>query len=122
MTSSAIPDRVERLLPLLGSDKPGEVTNACRAILRDLGSVGLDWHDVLIVRRAPNRTQPPFARAPMPTFFDMARACRDLDQGRLTLWERDFVLDMCRYGRSSPSPRQAQRLATIFAQVRRRAA
>lgn len=123
----AIPARIGRLLPLLGSDKPGEVENACRAISRDLGAVGLDWHGVEIVAKVVGDVETSSAQssaasasAPMPQFFEMARACRDHYGDRLDDWEAGFVADMCR--RTSPTPNQTSRLSSIFARVRRRAA
>jgi hypothetical protein len=38
--------KLKKLLPLLGSDKKGEVDNALQAINRLLKSAGLDWHDL----------------------------------------------------------------------------
>ncbi|WP_207541183.1 hypothetical protein [Sabulicella rubraurantiaca] len=44
MSTAVIPARVAKLLPLLGSDKPGEVTATVAAIGRTLTAAGLDWH------------------------------------------------------------------------------
>lgn len=38
--------RLAKLLPLLGSDQPGEVTATAAAIGRLLGTVGASWHDL----------------------------------------------------------------------------
>lgn len=38
--------RVGKLIPLLGSDKSGEVSAAGSAITRALKGAGLDWHDI----------------------------------------------------------------------------
>ena len=43
---SPIRARLAKLLPLLGSDQPGEVTAAAAAIGRLLSSVGASWHDL----------------------------------------------------------------------------
>jgi hypothetical protein len=40
-------DKLSKLLPLLGSDKPGEADNARLAIGRLLASAKLDWHDLV---------------------------------------------------------------------------
>jgi len=39
-------DRLKKLVPMLGSDRDGEVANAARLITRILKESGLDWHDV----------------------------------------------------------------------------
>ena len=42
----AIPEKVRRIMPTLGSSVDGEALGACRAIGRTLGAVGLDYHDL----------------------------------------------------------------------------
>ena|SRR5258705_8554410 len=42
----AIPEKIARLIPLLGSDVDGEVVGAVRAIERTLKAAGRDWHDL----------------------------------------------------------------------------
>ncbi|MCJ2039553.1 hypothetical protein MKK55_11460 [Methylobacterium sp. J-059] len=42
----AIPEKVRRIVPALGSPVDGEALGACRAIGRTLGAVGLDYHDL----------------------------------------------------------------------------
>ena len=57
--------RLARLLPLLASDQPGEVTAAASAITRLLKSAERDWHDLvyqLTVEPPPDRRNP--RRAP----------------------------------------------------------
>src|SRR5687767_12881680 len=44
MSARPIPARVAKLLPLLASDKPGEVVAAAAAIGRILHTAGQDWH------------------------------------------------------------------------------
>jgi hypothetical protein len=39
-------DRLKKLVPMLGSDRDGEVANAARVITKILKESGLDWHDV----------------------------------------------------------------------------
>ena len=47
MTSApAIPEKVRRIVPTLGSSVDGEALGACRAIGRTLSAVGLDYHDL----------------------------------------------------------------------------
>ena len=40
-------DRLKKLVPMLGSDRDGEVANAARVITKILKESGLDWHDVV---------------------------------------------------------------------------
>jgi len=42
-----ISGKLQRLLLLLSSDQPGEVTAAAAAITRTLQSAGHDWHDLV---------------------------------------------------------------------------
>lgn len=46
MTTPEIMLRLSKLLPLLASDKPGEVTATASVITRTLKGAGLDWHDL----------------------------------------------------------------------------
>jgi len=56
---SSTHERVGKLLPLLGSDKAGEVVAAARAIERTLRADGKDWHTLVAsIRIAPGRAQP----------------------------------------------------------------
>jgi hypothetical protein len=43
---STPPAILSKLIPLLGSDKPGEVVATASAIGRALRGAGLDWHDL----------------------------------------------------------------------------
>ncbi len=51
MTSGlpAIAQRLAKLVPVLGSDQPGEVVAAADAIGRALRGAGLDWHDLAVL-------------------------------------------------------------------------
>ncbi len=124
MSRPAIPVRVTRLLPLLGSPIDGEALNTRDAIMKTLAAVGLDLNDLaaaILTTGEPSLVVKSEVTA-APGFFDMARACRDLDGGRLDAHERAFVADMVRRGSQSPSPRQARWLGDIFAKLHRRAA
>ena len=48
MTTALAPiaPKLAKLLPLLGSDKHGEVVAAALAVGRTLASAGADWHDL----------------------------------------------------------------------------
>ncbi|MCW8088319.1 hypothetical protein [Sabulicella glaciei] len=60
MSAALIPAKVTKLLPLLSSDKPGEVAATVAAIGRTLTAAGLDWHALALVveRHAALPTRP----------------------------------------------------------------
>ena len=118
----SVPPLIKRLIPLLASPIDGEALNTRDAIVRTLAASGLDLHD--LADAICSKPSPIDRRDAMgaPGFFDMARACRDLDGGRLEVRERIFVADMVRRGSQPPSPRQAQWLGDIFSKLHRRRA
>ena len=66
----AIPEKVRRIVPTLGSSVDGEALGACRAIGRTLGAAGLDYHD--LARAIPVQSEIPVpCRA--PPAWDSAR-------------------------------------------------
>ena len=95
-----------------------DVGNTIRRLRAQIEAGDID--KVEVMRRIKPR---PFRLIPSISFGDLARACRDLDEGRLTLRERGFVLRMCALGFARrPSQRQAEWLAAIFARLHRRRA
>jgi hypothetical protein len=53
--------KIAKLLPLLASDKDGEVVATARAIGRTLSAAGADWHDlVAVLRERPPAPEPEF--------------------------------------------------------------
>ena len=112
-----IPPQVLKLIPRFASDDPHELSATRNAISRVLRSAGWDWHD-LAAACVSSLPSPELKRAePAPQFFDLARACRDLDKGILTSRERAFVSEMVRRGRMSPSPKQARWLGDIYGKI-----
>jgi hypothetical protein len=77
----AVP-KLAKLLPLLSSDKDGEVVAAARAIGRTLAASGADWHDLIKVLIAP----PP----DMAVDFPFVLRCLH-GHPALTEWEAKFV-------------------------------
>ena len=61
----AIGPRLAKLLPLLGSDQPGEVVATARAIDVTLKRGGMDWHDLaaLVTSAAKHQATPAFTFA-----------------------------------------------------------
>ena len=128
---TGFPPLVSRLIPRLATHHVGELVATRDALVRSLGTVGLDLHDLAAACTSPTsptavstsscRWSP--AASGTPSFGDMARACRDLDCGHLELREKQFVSDMCRRGFGfRPSARQAGWLQNIFDRLNERAA
>lgn len=117
--------RLGKLIRLFGSDRDGEVLGAVRAADRTLKGVGLDWHSVAdAIERKPEVVVVVVGREPdhePETWLQVARWCRDHDNGRLSAKGRSFVLDMARRlvcgGR--PSEKQANWLRAIYANLRK---
>ncbi|MGK7864516.1 hypothetical protein [Falsiroseomonas sp. E2-1-a4] len=65
---SRIGGRLAKLLPVLASDRPGEVAAAAAAITRTLNGAGLDWHALAAVVEAEGKRQaaPIFSFASLP--------------------------------------------------------
>jgi hypothetical protein len=66
MTATAmIPARLAKVLPLLGSDQPGEVIAAAAALQRVLAGAGMDLVDLadLVAAEAQRRQRPAFSFA-----------------------------------------------------------
>jgi hypothetical protein len=114
-----------KLLPLLTSDKDGEVVASARAIDRLLKSAGLDIHDIVESVSTPKRVVvyggPEWDEDSVPqSWRDLARWCRDHDGGRLNSAERKFVVDMANrlvLG-GEPTEKQADWLRAIYARLR----
>lgn len=72
----AIPEKVRRIVPLLGSPNEGEALGACRALARVLAGSGLDFGDLAaalpIGPEMSTADHPPAApsRAPAPSYQD----------------------------------------------------
>ncbi|TWB19211.1 hypothetical protein [Nitrospirillum bahiense] len=86
---SPIAPRLVKLIPLLGSDQPGEVVATAAAIGRTLAGAGLTWHDVVAaLDPSPGRLSQS-ARAAHPNTRVMAETLWRCQ--RLTEWEQGFV-------------------------------
>lgn len=118
MIGSATRAKVAKLLPLLSSDKDGEVANTARAIGRALVAAGNDWHDLTdLVRNGQVGPQHP-DEPPAINREDALRMCRELWQMRHTLREKDaqFILSIGRIlkrGRLPPTAKQAKYILDI---------
>ena len=119
-----ISPKLARLIPRLASEHDGEVVATVRAIARTLKAAGQDFHDlanaiehepeVAVIYLDPETDEP-------STWHELARWCRDHDDGRLAAKERRFVKDMVARlicdGR--PSEKQAAWLRAIYATLQK---
>ncbi len=121
---AAILPRIRKLIPVLGSDQPGEVVAAANAIGGSLRGTGCDWHDLAAAISSGRSLDPPHDyQCSQFAFGDLARFCRDADGGRLSDVERRFVLDMAGLGFfRRPSTRQEAWLKAIYSHLVREAA
>jgi hypothetical protein len=97
MTAAPIPPaRLAKLLPLLGSDQPGEVTAAAAALQRVLAGAGMDLMDLanLVATEAQRRQRPAFSFAslgPRGTRKQLAMLLYRAPKGALSNVEREQV-------------------------------
>jgi hypothetical protein len=128
--------KLAKLLPLLGSDKDGEVVATAKAIQRTLQSGGADWHDLagavqrvglpaVKAQRKPRKpkakSQPPAppTRAARPWgAFTTEERLRLLDalinSGILTSWELQFATEIREYVHYKPGLAQSERQACVL--------
>jgi hypothetical protein len=96
-----IAPKLSKLIPMLSSDRDGEVVAAVRAIGRTIQGAGLDFFALSDALSEPkvllSPASPPPRREPEPepkTLRDIAAWCRSHDAGRLNDKERRFVNEM----------------------------
>lgn len=116
--------KLAKLIPLLSSDKDGEVVATARAIERTLRAQGCDWHDFASAVTREPETRVIYIKPPEPEprdWCELARWCRDHDDDRLSAKERSFVCDMASrlVCGGEPSERQAAWLRSIYARLKR---
>ena len=121
----AVAPKLIKLIPLLSSDKPGEVVATADAIRRTLQSVGADFHDLaraLVVLPAPREMRR--VREP-ESWLDLIDACLDFElefeSAGLTARDIDFLEDMRSWvrRRKEPSEKQAAWLRGCWDKVTR---
>jgi hypothetical protein len=121
MTALApIAPKIAKLIPLLSSDKDGEVLAATRAIERTLKSAGLDLHALAAAIGDP----PPVPPEILPTTqAEIAAWCVRHDNGFFEDRQRQFVIDMVRLlaAGATLTERQAGWLKILYARLRARA-
>jgi hypothetical protein len=96
--SLPVREKLEKVLRLLDSDKPGEVLGAAAAAHRILAKAGLSWSEILAGERAEPRE---------PLLGTWRTTCAELMKrpGALRPWERSFVVDLPRFQRLSTKQR-----------------
>jgi hypothetical protein len=104
--------RLGKLIPLLGSDRDGEVIGAARAIDRLLKSAGRDWHDLAALLRLPA----PRWEIAADDWQSVARFCAE-NSTRLTERELDFLATLASW-RGRPTEKQFAWLRKIAARLR----
>jgi len=128
-------NRISRLLPMLSSDKQGEVIAAVNAIGRVLAAGGGNWHDLakrvdggspgVAYGQEKRETKPPpyTKQREQPnrtvyvvrTWGEMVEILLIKFSDRMSKWERDFCLSLRDQLRKSPSisPKQDKILTDI---------
>lgn len=113
-------DKIMRLLPLLSSDKDGEVVATARAIGRTLASSGLNWHVLADATRKGLETVlcQPEPRAPRlhpQADPEIAAAFEALDGKAVDPWAAQFIAGTFRQflARGTLSPKQKAKLLEI---------
>ena len=116
MADTPFTSRLALMIPLLGSDQPGEVVATAAAIGRVLGGAGADWHWLA----AAVEGQPDSAKSSKLTDFrEIAECILENAADTLSPKEREFVENMARW-RGEPSLLQAEwltRLAGIWCEA-----
>jgi hypothetical protein len=119
-----IADMLGKLVPRLATTHDGERLATVAAIDRTLRSAGLDWHHLAkAVAAEPPPARVVFVERPSrepETWEQIARWCRDHDDGRLKEHERKFAADMAArliHG-GQPTERQGAWLRALYAKLR----
>jgi predicted nuclease of predicted toxin-antitoxin system len=107
--------KLGKLLPLLGSDRDGEVVAAARAIDRALRSAGCDWHDLAARLSTPTSV----TQISNTDWRAAVRFCTSRF-GLLTEWEQNFIATLATY-RERPTDKQIKLLRCISDRLRRAA-
>jgi hypothetical protein len=112
--------RLIKLLLMLSSQHPGEVTNAARQIERTLREVGADWHD--LTRELTSAPPPPPPPPPEPDINDDWCAMRDYclrHLHRLSAREQGLIETLDHWRGDYITEKQMAWLQSIYARLRR---
>lgn len=120
----AVAATIAQIVPLLSSDKAGEVAGAVAAIERVLRSSGCDWHDLaqhvaspsIVPARRPNDGRGARSGRARSTDWRAGAQWRARHAHQLGAKERDFILNMATW---DPTERQMKWLLDIERRLRR---
>jgi hypothetical protein len=108
--------KIARLIPLLSSDKDGEVLATVEAIKRLLKTGGNDWHDLPSALAGRGRSNPSSGGAKGDDYHEL------LLHPALNDWEREFMESICeqssRWKNFKPSVKQEGILERLREKVR----
>lgn len=104
-----------KLIPLLGSDKIGEVAAAAGMISKALRREKKDWHDLAkAASRGMGLLPPPREETMAPPHVGRILLIQaHANRGRMTNWEKDFVKDLLARGLEELTSRQDAKLTAI---------
>jgi hypothetical protein len=112
--------KLQKLIPLLGSDKAGEVVATARAITRTLKKAGLDLHDLAkILGRgeqpaALDHRVEPVCWVDIPESERPAWLARMSDSRRLSPWEQNFSASILAQVRFRPWSRLSEKQVAVL--------
>jgi hypothetical protein len=107
------------ILTLLSATHDGEIAAARNAMLRVGAAHWLDIHELADLMEKVEQPVPPVPPEPEPSFWEKARRCKEHNEfrGGLSDKEYKFVCDMVAWRK--PTDRQVAWLDSIYARVRR---
>ncbi len=114
-----ISGRLEKLILLLSSDKPGEVAAAAAAIERTLATVGCDWHDLAAWIGAKQQASYTEEHPSGDDWWQMREFCRRHSR-RLRPREAEFIEDLVEWS-GDLTEKQDAWLASIYRRLKRQA-
>jgi hypothetical protein len=109
--------KLGKLIRMLSSDQPGEVTSAARAIVRTLQAAGTDIH--ALADHAERLQEPPRENNNKRRSWRDRRAWCAEHSGHLTARELEFITSLARW-RGYPTPKQMDWLEAIEEKIRSR--
>jgi hypothetical protein len=121
LSTAVFPAKIARLVPLLGSNRDGEIIATVHAIGRSLKSAGRDWHDLAAAIETNTTSRLSAAAAHRDWRGDLKFCAQTFD--RLNERERDFVASLVSSTAwREPTEKQLKWLGDIAARLRSSAA
>jgi hypothetical protein len=117
LSVAVFPAKIARLVPLLGSNRDGEIIATVHAIGRSLKSAGCDWHDLAAAIETNTTSRLSAAAAHRDWRADLKLCAKNF--GLLNDRERDFVTSLASSTHwRAPSTRQEAWLSAIADRLR----